>query len=225
MITYSVAQVEALSGIKAHTLRIWERRYDFLDPMRTATNIRYYSDSQLKQLINFGILVKNGYRISKLNKMSDEQIYMEVTKVLADPTSESSDELKGLTLSMLEMDEEEFDNIFERQVIRKGFLKTITESIYPFLQYVGVLWTTNKAMVAQEHYISNLIRQKLIAAIERLSIPKKGAPSLVLFLLEGEEHEIGLLLASFVAKEMGFKVYYLGQGIPIINIKKVIEIG
>lgn len=224
MITYSVAQVEALSGIKAHTLRIWERRYDFLDPMRTATNIRYYSDSQLKQLINFGILVKNGYRISKLNKMSDEQIYMEVTKVLADPTSESSDELKGLTLSMLEMDEEEFDNIFERQVIRKGFLKTITESIYPFLQYVGVLWTTNKAMVAQEHYISNLIRQKLIAAIERLSIPKKGAPSLVLFLLEGEEHEIGLLLASFVAKEMGFKVYYLGQGIPIINIKKVIEI-
>ncbi|MGI9532800.1 MerR family transcriptional regulator [Lutimonas sp.] len=224
MITYSVAQVEALTGIKAHTLRIWERRYDFLDPMRTATNIRYYSDAQLKQLLNFGILVRNGYRISKLNKMSDEQIYEEVTKVLADPTSESSDEMKGLTLSMLEMNEEDFDNIFERQVIRKGFLKTITESIYPFLQYVGVLWTTNKAMVAQEHYISNLIRQKLIAAIERLSIPQKGAPSLVLFLLEGEEHEIGLLLASFVAKEMGFKVYYLGQGVPIINIRKVIEI-
>lgn len=224
MITYSVAQVEALTGIKAHTLRIWERRYDFLDPMRTATNIRYYSDAQLKQLLNFGILVRNGYRISKLNKMSDEQIYEEVTKVLADPTSESSDEMKGLTLSMLEMNEEDFDNIFERQVIRKGFLKTITESIYPFLQYVGVLWTTNKAMVAQEHYISNLIRQKLIAAIERLSIPQKGAPSLVLFLLEGEEHEIGLLLASFVAKEMGFKVYYLGQGVPIVNIRKVIEI-
>lgn len=224
MITYSVAQVEALTGIKAHTLRIWERRYDFLDPMRTATNIRYYSDAQLKQLLNFGILVRNGYRISKLNKMSDEQIYEEVTKVLADPTSESSDEMKGLTLSMLEMNEEDFDNIFERQVIRKGFLRTITESIYPFLQYVGVLWTTNKAMVAQEHYISNLIRQKLIAAIERLSIPQKGAPSLVLFLLEGEEHEIGLLLASFVAKEMGFKVYYLGQGVPIVNIRKVIEI-
>lgn len=224
MITYSVAQVEALTGIKAHTLRIWERRYDFLDPMRTATNIRYYSDAQLKQLLNFGILVRNGYRISKLNKMSDEQIYEEVTKVLADPASESSDEMKGLTLSMLEMNEEDFDNIFERQVIRKGFLKTITESIYPFLQYVGVLWTTNKAMIAQEHYISNLIRQKLIAAIERLSIPQKGAPSLVLFLLEGEEHEIGLLLASFVAKEMGFKVYYLGQGVPVVNIRKVIEI-
>lgn len=224
MITYSVAQVEALTGIKAHTLRIWERRYDFLQPERTPTNIRYYSDEQLKKLLNFGILVRNGYRVSKLNKMSNEQVYEEVAKVLADPGSERSDEMKGLTLSMLEMNEEDFDDIFERQVIRKGFFRTITETIYPFLQYVGVLWTTNKAMIAQEHFISNLIRQKLIAAIERLSIPSKDAPSIVIFLLEGEEHEIGLLLASFVAKEMGWNVYYLGQGVPIPNIKKVIDI-
>ena len=113
MITYSVAQVEALTGIKAHTLRIWERRYDFLTPMRTPTNIRYYSDEQLKKLLNFGILVRNGYRVSKLNKMTPEQIYEEVAKVLADPGSESSDDMKGLTLSMLEMNEEDFDNIFE----------------------------------------------------------------------------------------------------------------
>jgi DNA-binding transcriptional MerR regulator len=224
MITYSVAQVEALTGIKAHTLRIWERRYDFLTPERTATNIRFYSDEQLKQLLNFGILVRNGYRVSKLSKMTDEEIYEAVTKVLADPTSETGDELKGLTLSMLEMNEEEFDNIFERQVIRKGFLRTITEVIYPFLQYVGVLWTTNKAMVAQEHFISHLIRQKLISAIERLHLPAGDAPSIVLFLLEGEEHEIGLLLASFMAKERGWKVYYLGQGVPLVNIKKVVDI-
>ena len=224
MVTYSVAQVEALTGIKAHTLRIWERRYDFLDPARTPTNIRYYSDEQLKKLLNFGILVRNGYRISKLSKMSAEEVYEEVSKVLADPHSESSDEMKGLTLSMLEMNEEDFDDIFERQVMRKGFFKTITETIYPFLQYVGVLWTTNKAMIAQEHYMSNLVRQKLIAAIERLSIPPKDAPSIVFFLLEGEEHEIGILLATFVAKEMGWNVYYLGQGVPIPNIKKVIDI-
>ena len=224
MVTYSVAQVEALTGIKAHTLRIWERRYDFLEPARTPTNIRYYSDEQLKKLLNFGILVRNGYRVSKLNKMSDEQVYEEVAKVLADPGSERSDEMKGLTLAMLEMNEEDFDDIFERQVIRKGFFRTITETIYPFLQYVGVLWTTNKAMIAQEHYMSNLIRQKLIAAIERLTIPPKEAPSIVFFLLEGEEHEIGLLLSSFVAKEMGWNVYYLGQGVPVPNIKKVIEI-
>ena len=224
MITYSVAQVEALTGIKAHTLRIWERRYNFLDPARTPTNIRYYSDRQLKKLLNFGILVRNGYRISKLSVMHDEQVYEEVSKVLADPSSESSDEMKGLTLSMLEMNEEDFDDIFERQVIRKGFFRTITETIYPFLQYVGVLWTSNKAMIAQEHYISNLIRQKLIAAIERLTIPQKDAPSIIFFLLEGEEHEIGMLLASFVAKEMGWNIYYLGLGVPIPNIKKVIEI-
>jgi DNA-binding transcriptional MerR regulator len=224
MITYSVAQVEALTGIKAHTLRIWERRYDFLTPERTPTNIRLYSDEQLKKLLNFGILVKNGYRVSKLGKLKDEEIYVEVTKVLSDPSSEMNDEMKGLTLCMLEMNEEEFDNIFERQVMRKGFLKTITEVIYPFLQYVGVLWTTNKAMVAQEHYISNLIRQKLISAIERLALPPKDAPSIVFFLLEGEEHEIGLLLASFMAKSMGWKIYYLGQAVPLVNIKKVIDI-
>ena len=223
MVSYSVAQVEALTGIKAHTLRIWERRYDFLEPARTPTNIRYYSGEQLKKLLNFGILVRNGYRVSKLNKMPSEQVFEEVAKVLANPDSQSSDEMKGLTLSMLEMNEEDFDDIFERQVIRKGFFRTITETIYPFLQYVGVLWTSNKAMIAQEHFISNLIRQKLIAAIERLSIPQKDAPSIVFFLLEGEEHEIGLLLASFVAKEMGWNIYYLGLGVPIPNIKKVID--
>jgi DNA-binding transcriptional MerR regulator len=224
MVSYSVAQVEALTGIKAHTLRIWERRYDFLEPMRTPTNIRYYSDQQLKQLINFGILVRNGYRVSKLDKMSADQVYQEVEKVLSNPGSEAVDDVKGLTLSMLEMNEAAFTDIFERQVIRKGFLKTITESIYPFLQYVGVLWTTNKAMVAQEHFISNLIRQKLVAAIERLSIPAKGAPVIVMFLMEGEEHEIGMLLAGFIAKEMGWQVIYLGRNVPVVNIKKVIEI-
>jgi len=224
MITYSVAQVEALTGIKAHTLRIWERRYDFLSPERTSTNIRFYSDEQLKKLLNFGILVKNGYRVSKIEKMSDEEVYVEVLKVVSDPGSETNDEMKGLTLCMLEMNEEEFDNIFERQVIRKGFLRTITEVIYPFLEYVGVLWTTNKAMIAQEHYISNLIKQKLISAIERLSLPSKDAPALVFFLAEGEEHEIGLLLASFMAKSMGWRIFYLGRSVPLVNIKKVIDI-
>ena len=224
MITYSVAQVEALTGIKAHTLRIWERRYDFLTPERTSTNIRFYSDEHLKKLLNFGILVKNGYRVSKLGRMTDEEVFHEVEKVLSDPSSEMDDEMKGLTLCMLEMNEEEFDNIFERQVIRKGFLRTITEVIYTFLEYVGVLWTTNKAMVAQEHYISNLIRQKLISAIERLSLAPKDAPAIVFFLSEGEEHEIGLLLASFMAKSMGWRVFYLGQAVPLVNIKKVIDI-
>ena len=224
MITYSVAQVEALSGIKAHTLRIWERRYSFLKPLRTPTNIRFYTDDQLKKLLNFGILVRNGYRVSKLEKMSDHEIFEAVTSILADPESEDRDEIKGLTLAMLEMNEEEFDNIFERQVIRKGFLKTITEMIYPFLQYVGVLWNTNKAMIAQEHFVSNLIRQKIITAIERLSIPQKSAPAVVFFLLEGEDHEIGLLLAHFIAKERGWQTFYLGHGVPVSNIKKVVDL-
>jgi hypothetical protein len=87
-----------------------------------------------------------------------------------------------------------------------------------------VLWNTNKAMIAQEHFVSNLIRQKIVTAIERLSIPSKNAPSIVLFLLEGEEHEIGLLLANFIAKERGWRTYYLGQGVPLVNIQKVVDL-
>jgi methanogenic corrinoid protein MtbC1 len=156
--------------------------------------------------------------------MDNDEIFQAVTAILADPDSEDRDEIKGLTLAMLEMNEEEFDNIFERQVIRKGFLRTITEMIYPFLQYVGVLWNTNKAMIAQEHFVSNLIRQKIVTAIERLSIPSSSAPAIVLFLLEGEEHEIGLLLANFIAKERGWRTYYLGQGVPLVNIQKVVDL-
>ena len=156
--------------------------------------------------------------------MTDEAIYAAVTEILADPASQDRDEIKGLTISMLEMKEEEFDNIFERQVLRKGFLNAITGMIYPFLQYVGVLWNTNKAMIAQEHFISNLIRQKIISAIERLPKPAQTAAGLVLFLMEGEEHEIGLLLANFIARDMGWRTYYLGQDVPVYNIQKVVEI-
>lgn len=224
MITYSVAQVEALTGIKAHTLRVWERRYDFLNPDRTDTNIRYYSDEQLKKLLNFGILVKHGYRISKLGSMSSYEIEEAVASVMTDPEVALKDEIKGLTIAMLEMDEAGFDLIFERQVMKSGFLNAVVDIIYPFLQYVGVLWSTNKAMVAQEHFISNLIRQKLLSAIERLSLPAHDAPVIVLFLFEGEDHELGLLVANYIAKEMGWRVLYLGQDVPVINLKKVVDL-
>lgn len=222
MATYSMAEIATLTGIKAHTLRKWESRYDFITPHRTDTNIRYYSDSQLRKLLNIGILVRNGNRISQIDKLTEAEINEQVSNILID--SNKSDEINALISSMIKMDEFEFDEIIDRNVGKKGLLNTVTEVIYPFLNQIGVLWTTHKAMPAQEHFISNLIRQKIFAAIERLPLAKPDAPKIVLFLLEDEDHEIGLLLAYYIAREMGWRVYYLGTKVPLENIEEVIDI-
>lgn len=221
---YPVSQVESITGIKAHTLRIWERRYQFLKPQRTNTNIRYYTDEQLRKLINISILNRNGFRISKLDKMPDEEIHQKVSAILDNQDKTLEDDIQGLTLAMLEMDEDKFNKIYQAHIIRKGLLRTVTDVIYPFLTHVGVLWITNKAYPAQEHFITNLIRQKVISAIESYTHVPDNAPSIVLFLPDGENHELGLLLSSFVARDLGWKVYYLGQNVPREDIEDVVEL-
>jgi len=222
MATYSMAEIATLTGIKAHTLRKWESRYDFIIPYRTDTNIRYYSDKHLRKLLNIGILVRNGNRISQIDKMTDAEINEQVSNTLVD--SKNSDEIDALIISMIEMDELAFDKTIDRNVKSKGLMKTVTEVIYPFLNQIGILWTTHKAMPAQEHFISNLIRQKIFSAIENLPLAKRDAPKIVLFLLEDEDHEIGLLLANYIAREMGWRVYYLGTKVPLENIEMVVDI-
>ncbi|WP_274476424.1 MerR family transcriptional regulator [Mangrovimonas aestuarii] len=222
MVKYSMAQVAALSGVNAHTLRKWESRYSFIKPERTGTNIRYYSDEQLRTLINVGVLNRHGIRVSKIDKMSQAEIHDAVEELLVRPLE--NDEVNILVRSMLEMNEDKFLEILKSQIIRNGLLNTITGLIYPFLNQVGVLWGTKRVMPAQEHFISNLIRQKLFSAIDFLPTPNEDAPKVVLFLPEGEQHEIGLLLAYYIAKEMGWKTYYLGQNVPLDNLKEVISI-
>ncbi len=221
---YSMAQVEILTGIKAHTLRIWERRYNFLKPDRTHSNIRYYSDEQLRMLLSVDTLNRNGYRISQIDQMSMDEINNQVIQIFSKENTENKDEINALTASMLGLNEDEFNKVFQRSVMRSGLLMTITELIYPFLTQIGILWGASKASPAQEHFITNLIRQKIIAAIEMIPTPTINAPKILFFLPEGEDHEIALLLASFIAKDLGWHVYYLGQNVPTNNIKNTIEI-
>lgn len=221
MTKYSMNQIVTLTGIKAHTLRKWETRYSFLEPERTVTNIRFYSDGQLKKLLNISVLTRNGYRISKIDKMSEDEIHEVVTNKLLGINTE--DEISTLILSMLEMNEVKFDNIMKSQIIKRGLLKTTVEVIYPFLYQVGVLWGVNRVMPAQEHFISNLIKKRIFSTIDLLPYPKNNAPLIVMFLPENEYHEIGLLLAYYIARELGWKVCYLGQNLPINNIKQVVK--
>jgi DNA-binding transcriptional MerR regulator len=223
METYSTSQIEVLTGISAHKLRIWERRYSFLKPKRTETNIRYYSPGQLTKLLNVSILTRNGYRISKIDKMDDAEISESVINLLIDGTSEFQDEINALILQMMEYNEKEFNNIFQRSILRRGFLSTIMDIIYPFLNQIGILWGANKIIISQEHFMSNLIRQKIITAIDMLPMPLESAPSIALFLLDDEDHEIGLLLSYFIAKNLGWRVYYFGQRVPSDNIPSMVE--
>lgn len=219
MITYSVAQVESLTGISAHSLRVWERRYDFIKPHRTKTNIRFYTDEQLKKLINVGILLRHNYKISKVAAMDDAKIHTLIGDLLLEQSDNFQEDISALTIAMIDMDELSFNKIFITHVNKNGLVNTFIHLIYPFLQHVGVLWGINKTMPAQEHFISNLIRQKLITATENLPLAKAQAPSLLLYLFPGEEHELALLLANYIGKELGWKTFYLGSNVPYENIE------
>ncbi len=223
MSIYSISQVETLTGIQSHTLRIWEKRYDFLKPNRTDTNIRYYSDEQLRKLLNISKLTKSGYRISKINKMTDQEINKIISELSDHSGSKIEDEINSLTISMLDLNEQIFDKVYNGHVFRHGFSNTFSNLIIPFLNHVGVLWGTNRAMPAQEHFISNLIKQKLYYAISSIQPPATSSRRIVLFLPEGEFHELGLLYGNFLAKELGWTTYYLGPNVPLENLNKIIE--
>ena len=164
MNTFSMSQVEVLTGIKSHTLRMWERRYSFLKPQRTQTNIRYYSDAELRRLINISILINNGYKISKIDKLSEHELHTIVIELNSHSSSKFDDDINRLSLCMIEMNEDSFSAIFQRHVNRHGLLSTVMNLIYPFLGHAGILWIANKTIPAQEHFMSNLIRQKQFSA-------------------------------------------------------------
>lgn len=219
MSTYSIKDLEQLSGIKAHTLRIWEQRYSLLSPKRTDTNIRFYDDDDLKLILNVAMLNDNGFKISKIASMMEEDIRREVVK-LTERSLTYDDQIHALTISMIEMDEDRFDKVLRGNIQKMGFEQTMLHVIYPFMSKIGVLWQTGAINPAQEHFISNLVRQKLIVAIDGQSAKSDGKKFL-LFLPEGELHEISLLFAAYLIKSKGHKVIYLGQNTPNEDLASV----
>lgn len=222
MSAYSIKDLEQLSGIKAHTLRIWEQRYNLLSPKRTDTNIRFYDDDDLKLILNVALLNDNGVKISKIASMDRIEMRDEVMR-LTERSLTHDDQIHALTISMIEMDEERFDKILSSNIIKLGFEQTMMNIIYPFMSKIGVLWQTGAINPAQEHFISNLVRQKLIAAIDG-QVHTNTGKKFLLFLPEGELHEVSILFASFLIKNKGHKVVYLGQNTPIEDLNQVYSI-
>lgn len=223
MSSYSIKDLEQLSGIKAHTLRIWEQRYNIISPNRTDTNIRTYDDQDLKLVLNISLLKDHGYKISEISKLSIEDMFREVLKISASPLN-YPDQIQALTLAMIDLNEERFDEIIRANIGQFGFENTIINIIYPFLSRIGILWVTGSIGSGQEHFITNLIRQKLLAAIDGHGT-KGGSTgkTFVLFLPEGEFHEISLLFANYIIRARSNRVIYLGQNLPFDDLVFVYE--
>jgi len=218
MSTYSIKDLEQLSGIKAHTLRIWEQRYDILSPDRTDTNIRTYDDNDLKLVLNIALLKDHGYKISEISKMLPDELSKEVL-LISDKQLNYPDQIHALTISMLDLDEERFEKIVSTNSLQFGFENMMINIIYPFLSRIGTLWITGSIGPAQEHFISNLIRQKLIVAIDgQLPSLRPGSKKYLLYLPEGEMHEISLLFANYIIRSRQNKVIYLGQSLPFSEL-------
>ena len=218
MAVYSIRELENLSGIKAHTIRIWEKRYGLIEPHRTTSNIRYYTDSELKKILNVAVLNKHGIKISNIAKLNDKEMKAEIMRV-SDSNPDLKHALDSLIAAMIDMDEIKFISILSKSVSNKGFKEAMLEIVFPFLNKIGVMWQADDINPVQEHFVSYIIRQKIIAAINDMTGNfRTDAQNFLLFLPEGEWHEIGLLFASYLVKEAGHKVIYLGQSVPYSDI-------
>ncbi|GGD65846.1 MerR family transcriptional regulator [Emticicia aquatilis] len=223
MSNYSIKDLEQLSGIKAHTLRIWEQRYNIINPKRTDTNIRTYDDNDLKLVLNIALLKDHDYKISEIAKLSLEELSKEVLAI-SDKQLNYPDQIHALTIAMIDIDEERFEKIMSTNILQFGFENTMINIIYPFLSRIGTLWVTGSIGPAQEHFITNLIRQKIIVAIDGQIIkPNADSKKYILYTPEGEFHEIPLLFANFILRARHNKVIYLGQSMPFSELQFICQ--
>ena len=223
MNAFTIKDLENLSGVKAHTIRIWEQRYKFLKPQRTDTNIRYYSNEELKIILNIALLNKYGFKISLIDKMNKEEINQKLL-TLSHQYAQQERIVNQLINFMVDMDMDLFEELLNREIAAKGVDKIINDILFPFLEKIGILWLTNNINPAQEHLVTNFIRQKLLVSIENATSQIKSEKVALLFLPEGEFHELGLLYVYYLLKTRGVKVIYLGADVPIEDVEYIVKI-
>lgn len=217
--TFSIKDLENLSGIKAHTIRIWEKRYDLLEPMRTDTNIRSYDVRNLQKLLNVVLLTDFGYKISKISKLNQEEIEKFVLKIQTEKTI-NNHVLSNFKMAMLNFDQSLFVKTYNELLNNKKFSEIFFETFIPLLEEIGVLWTTNTITPAHEHFISHLIKQKILIEIEKYQILQKdiSEKTYILYLPFNEIHDLGLLFLHHEIITKGHHSVYLGRSLPIENL-------
>lgn len=216
----TIRDLENLSGIKAHTIRMWEQRYGFLKPQRTDTNIRYYSHDELKTILNVALLNKCGFKLCHIDQMQPAEI---CEKVLSLGSTEAVHErvINDLIRAMVDMQTEKFESTLDQYISKNGLIRSVREIIFPFLERIGILWQTGHILAAQEHFVRSIIRQKLIVAIDSVVPENESSKRVLLFLPEKENQELGLLFLHYLLKFRGTKVTYLGANVPISDVAYV----
>ena len=222
MNSFTIKDLENLSGIKAHTIRIWEQRHGFLKPNRTDTNIRFYSGEELRMLLNVSLLNKNGFKISKISKMNLQEMENAIKNLDVHHVKQTF-LINNLIQHMVEMEVEAFEQLLDGDIEENGIESTILNIIFPFLKKLGMLWLSRHINPAHEHLAANVIRQKIIHGIESMEPIDNGNQTAMLFLPENEHHELGLLYIYFLLKKKGKKVLYLGTNIPLKDAKFAVQ--
>lgn len=221
MATYSIKDLEYLSGIKAHTIRIWEKRYNLLDPNRTDTNIRTYSDDDVRRILNVSMLVKSGYKISNVALFDVEKLQSEVIRMNrnSNDVDKSIDQLLFQTVNLNSIG---FEDLLDKIILENGISKTIQQVVFPFFERIGILWQAGSVFTAHEHFVSNLVRNRLIRETGKFTI-SESPRSVLFFLRENEWHELGLLYFNFLAAKAGLRCVYLGQSLPFGDLANLLN--
>lgn len=222
---FSIKDLENLSGIKAHTIRIWEKRYNLLEPERTETNIRYYNLESLQKLLNIAFLNENGYKISKIASLENDKI-PNIVRQMALDGKDSNAALQSFKLAMLNFDQFLFYETYDKLSKEKSFQEIFYEVFIPLMNDIGLLWQTDTIMPSHEHFIFSLIRQKLISNIESLQVELKpnSEYTYVFFLPDNEIHELGLMLLNYEFLSLGHHCIFLGQSVPLSSLSPLLAI-
>lgn len=219
---FSIKDLENLSGIKAHTIRIWEKRYNVFEPMRTDTNIRLYDLQALQKLLNITLLHEYGYKISKISSLENENIDALVRKIVSEKSAKNH-AISAFKLAMINFDQTLFFNTYDQLLSEKSFKETFFDVFIPLISEIGYLWQSNTISPAHEHFISYLIKQKLLINTEKVQIldPVKKDKVFVLYLPSNEVHELGLMYLNYEILLSGYKAIYLGESVPVDSLKDV----
>jgi len=219
---FSIKDLENLSGVKAHTIRIWEKRYNLLKPKRSKTNIRHYDLNNLQKLLNISFLNSNGFKISKIAALDETELAPK-TRELAFMGKNDSQAIVAFKLAMLNFDQILFYNTYNSLLEEKSFRTIFYEVFIPLLFDLGMLWQTNTISPSHEHFLTVHIKQKILVHIERLQStdPRPSTKTVVLFLPENETHDLGLLFINYEILSLGYHTIFLGENIPLNNLKYI----
>ncbi|MFT6849950.1 MAG: DNA-binding transcriptional MerR regulator [Sphingobacteriales bacterium] len=221
MKSFSIKDIESLTGIKSHTLRVWETRYNFITPKRTETNIRYYTEEDLRKLMNVALLNQHGFKLCNLADLDDCDINKHVEEI-CDDCHKHDGQLQTLYMAMINFDEQAIDKVITTNIVRLGMKETMLQLVFPLMNKIGMMWQAACICPAHEYFVTNIIKQKLnVASDAQYHVENPNSKRFLLFLPEGENHELSLLFANYLLKIHGHKVLYLGQSQPIKDLESV----